>query len=151
MTCHGSCTSYCGIGVCVLTMLNQLLGKPGKRAVCALDNGSVSHLKGERFSTPCSFIVDTNAMGRGTMPEIMSLYINLAIAALDECLMSSDGGGRTSYLFLLCCRHSTLQIRLRPRLFLQGWRRLSGHMSMLDWVIGYRWYGRWCRTEGRTW
>lgn len=81
---------------------------------------------------PCSFIVDTNAMGRGTMPEIMSLYSNLAIAMLDECLLDKQCGGRTPCQFLLCRRLSTHQIRQRPKLFLQGWCQLSGHMSMFD-------------------
>jgi hypothetical protein len=45
--------------------------EPSKRAESC--NIGASHLNGARFSTPSSLIVDTNAMGRGTMPEIKSL------------------------------------------------------------------------------
>jgi hypothetical protein len=45
-----------------------------------LDNGTVSYLYGARFSMPSSLIVDTNAMGRGRMPEFKSFCIFLSIA-----------------------------------------------------------------------
>jgi hypothetical protein len=45
----------------------------------ALDDGSVYYLNGARFSIPSSLIVDTNAMGRGTMPEFKSLCVLLSI------------------------------------------------------------------------
>lgn len=32
------------------------------------------HLKGAKFSTPSSEMVETKAMGRGTIPLIISLY-----------------------------------------------------------------------------
>ena len=42
----------------------------------ALDNGGASYLNGARLSTPSSLIVDTNVMGRGTMPEINTVDRN---------------------------------------------------------------------------
>src|SRR5882762_8679513 len=99
----------------LLTVLNQLWGKTDKRVERVLDDGSASYLNGERFSTPCSFIVDTDATWRGAMPDIMSMSRSLAIAMLDELeLVWWHAMGRASYLFLLCYRLSTLQIRRRP-------------------------------------
>jgi hypothetical protein len=39
------------------------------------------------FSTPCSSIVDTSAIGRGAIPEIMSMFRSLANVMVDECLI----------------------------------------------------------------
>jgi hypothetical protein len=70
-------------------MLNQLMGRADKHAERMLDYGSESYLNGERFSPPCSSIVDTSSIGWGVMPEIVSIFRSLAIMTVDEYLINS--------------------------------------------------------------
>jgi hypothetical protein len=60
------------------SLLNQLTDASQISVQSALDTGGASHLNGARFST-LSSLMDTNAMGRCTMPEIRSLWISLSI------------------------------------------------------------------------
>jgi hypothetical protein len=57
--------------------------KPGK-VQSALDTGGAAYLNGAKFTPLSSLIINKDAMGHYTMPEIRSLWISLLIAIATE-------------------------------------------------------------------
>ena len=91
---------------------------------CERDN----HLKGARFSCPLSEIVDTNAIGRGTMPLIISWYSFLQ--SLTEWVTCIRGFKLTTCPRSPCPPVSSLPSHPQATPFLRACPQSSGHRTI---------------------